>query len=102
MSQKPSKPSNWTDYQNLAEDSEKLFRLMRDRLIELLFSQDSTVAIRAAEMLNSTGSSIVEDDFAGVPTEQLQQARERAQRFIEDSNGLYEASSEAGSGEDDY
>lgn len=96
-SDKPMKPVKWADYQILAEDSGKLLGLMRVRLIELLFSQDTTVAIRAAEMLQQTASLEREDDFSGVSTEKLEELEQRSTRFIkEDSNGLYEDTSSDG------
>lgn len=76
------KPKTWSDYEALARDEPRLRHLGRIRLIELLFESDSTVAIRAAEMVFQMSPVRVEDEFSDVPMLVLEETRKRAREYI--------------------
>jgi hypothetical protein len=76
------KPKSWDECSVLALDQTRLNALIRVRLIDLAFNQDSAVAIRAIELLQAGGAEHVEDDLSNLSTEELQAARTAARGFI--------------------
>lgn len=81
------KPTTWAQFEELNRDPVRLERLMRVRLIELLFTSDNATAIRAAELLTTTSSESVDDDLSGVPLEKLIEVRERARQYLTSAIG---------------
>jgi hypothetical protein len=77
-----SKPKSWDECAVLAQDKANLDRLIRIRLIDLAFNQDSAVAIRAIELLKESATGQIEDDLSQLSTEELQAARTAARGFI--------------------
>jgi hypothetical protein len=81
------KPKSWDEYKALSRDDGRLWDLIRVRLIELVFSQDNATSIRAIELLQSTSSEHIEDDFNDLSIEDLRGLRERARKFIYENRG---------------
>jgi len=52
-------------------------RYIRARLLQLLFTQDAAVAVRAAEMYLSLGSENLENSLAALPISVLKKSREK-------------------------
>jgi hypothetical protein len=77
----------WTDDRRRKADlvaSPDMPLVIRVRLLELMLSKDDRVAIQAAELLGA-GNAIGGDyanQFVGVSTEALQEARKRANDYI--------------------
>lgn len=82
-----SKPKSWDECKTLSRDEGRLRDLLRVRLIELAFTQDSAVSIRAIELLSNTSSDQIEDDFSDLSIEDLRGLRERARKFIYENRG---------------
>lgn len=82
------KPTDYADFVRLSENASELATARRIRLIELGFSADSTVAIRAFELLSQIGGDYIEDDYSDIPTEILEKGEKRADRFLRElANG---------------
>ena len=65
-----SKPKTWQEAAKLVDDP-ALEQLMRIRLVELIFSQDSTVALQAYDRFIASGRSPLADLLADMGDVQL-------------------------------
>lgn len=83
-----SKPKDWATCEILAQDEGRLQRLIRVRLIELAFTQDSAVSIRAIELLQTQSSDAVEDDLSDFSTDDLLAAEKAIRGFLRQSSAL--------------
>lgn len=63
-------------------DNPELRRLIRARLLELVFEGDGATVTRAAEMFLGLGEEHRESAYSGLTPEQLVRLRDRAQAWI--------------------
>lgn len=87
MPPKSLKPQNFDEALALSGRPADANRLIRGRLLELLFTQDAAVAVRAAEMYLSMGAEGVDDEFADVPTDVLMQLRSETRDWLRQKTG---------------
>jgi hypothetical protein len=77
------RPSSWADYERWSRD-EALFALLRVRLVEIAFVDKGAASVNAIQLLFDLGTDSRLSDLGDVSTEQLEQARARAEQYIRD------------------
>ena len=89
------KPENWDECVMMI-DAPELRLLLRVRTLQLAFNSDSSVAIKAIEMLQSTGGQNVNRPLKDIPTDALLEMRARVERrLIATAGALGNAASQA-------
>lgn len=84
-----AKLQSWEECLKLARSGEDLEVLLRARLLQLAFTQVTTTATKAIEMLQGVGYEALDEGLGDVTSEKLREINERANDFIrrESANG---------------